>query len=285
MRFKVLMVLFLMMPQGVRSQATRPQFMKSGVVEHHGLTAAVTANHPRPLHQAIQAVREEYGWVVDFEDPPYSSRFDLVDDTDPQWRANHPGAKGVWRVAGGSFRSEYPEAATTVPSSLQVEAVLRKIVSDYNAGNNPGKFTVRKESNNRYSIVGISMKADDGRDKEVRSVLDTPLSLPTQRRTAVETVYSILNILSATNGIKVLPLMVPTNALQQSVTVGGANITARELLKETLARANSRRTLFWDLFFDPDPNTNAYLLNIEVATRATLTDSGQQVTRPIPHVE
>src|SRR5713226_1423210 len=48
----------------------KPKFMESAVVEHRGTFATVTASDPRPLLQAVTALREEYGWVIDFEDPP-----------------------------------------------------------------------------------------------------------------------------------------------------------------------------------------------------------------------
>jgi hypothetical protein len=260
--------------------------MKSGVVEHHGVNATVSTNHPRPLWQAVKAIRDEYGWIIDFEDPPYSSKYDLADDTDPKWRANHPNSPGVWRIAGGSFKSEFPETATTVPSSPQIEKILKKIVSDYNASGNPGRFAVRRESPTRYSIVGVSSKTADGNDQSVSSILDVPISLSVEKRTAVETIYLILSTLSATGGVKVLPLMVPTNAMQANdITVGGNGIPARTLLLETLKQSNKKRTLVWDLFFDPDTNTNAYLLNIETAVRNTQDSLGHATVRYLPHIE
>jgi len=54
------------------------------------------------------AVSEEYGWLIDFEDLPYYSSYDLVDDTDPAWRAAHPGAKGSTAQQGAAFQLSSP---------------------------------------------------------------------------------------------------------------------------------------------------------------------------------
>lgn len=99
------------------AQAAKPYFMNAGVIQHQGTAGTLTANDPRPLMQALAAISQEYGWTVDFEDPPYRSHFDLVDDTDPAWRANHPNAKGVTRVSGGLFQSNFPEPSDLPPAS------------------------------------------------------------------------------------------------------------------------------------------------------------------------
>src|SRR5690348_9662015 len=81
------------------------QDVQSAVVEHSSSngTATVSCNRPDALQDALRAVRQQYGWVVNFEKPAYFSSYDLVDDTAPEWRLKHPQAKGVTRTAGGQF--------------------------------------------------------------------------------------------------------------------------------------------------------------------------------------
>jgi hypothetical protein len=40
-------------------------------VEHSANSATVVANNPRPLWMAVVALRHEYGWLIDYEDPIY----------------------------------------------------------------------------------------------------------------------------------------------------------------------------------------------------------------------
>jgi hypothetical protein len=137
--------------------------MNAGVVQHTGAAGTLTSNDPRPLTQAIETISQEYGWIVDFEDPPYRSHFDLVDATDPKWRATHPNEKGAMRISGGLFQSSFPEPSTI--SDNAEEQVLQKLVADYNSSGNPGKFVVRKQAEDRYAVIGASRRDETGKTK------------------------------------------------------------------------------------------------------------------------
>jgi hypothetical protein len=269
-------------PKPILSKTTkqpqkRERFMKAGLVEHEAGKAIVTANHPRSLDQAISVVREEYGWVVDYEDPPYMSDTELVDDTDPQWRASHLKARGVRRVAGGPFRCEFEEDST-ITSSEGEETVLKKIVSEYNKSGNPGKFTVRSEDEGRYSIVGTSVKNQAGDDQQVVPILDTIVSVPVDLRDAENTIKVILKDLSDKTGIRTGLVGFGNNALSQSqVTVGGEGLPARTLLLQTLKATN--RSFVWALLYDADNTT--YFLNVAIATRSIHDTNGRKTSLPI----
>ena len=74
------------------------------------------------------------------------------------------------RVSGGLFQSNFPEPSNISSNSAE-EQVLQKLVSDYNASGNPGRFVVRKEAEGRYAVVGVSRRDDAGRDEEVHVLL------------------------------------------------------------------------------------------------------------------
>jgi hypothetical protein len=65
-------------------------YLRQGVITHTGAHAVVAVDQPRPLYSAVHTIREEYGWLVDYEDPRYDSQTDLKDATSPHWRASHP---------------------------------------------------------------------------------------------------------------------------------------------------------------------------------------------------
>jgi hypothetical protein len=205
-------------------------------------------------------MREEYGWVVNFEEPPYQSALDL--GTFP-WPA-HPGA--TWRVVGGgSFQSNYTETPDMWSSPRLQLNVLEKVISDYNQSGNPGGFAVRTESDGKCTVVGVSMRDDSGRQVAVTPILDTPISLDTATRDAETTLRLITDALSRQTGVKVGIGFAPDNALMQSqVTVGGAALPARTLLLQTLDGAGGK--MGWDLLYFPQfPH---FVLNISIATRA-----------------
>src|SRR5215471_8860188 len=80
----------------------RPKFLEHAIVTPTDDLVVVQANDPRPLDQAIIGLREQYGWIVDYEDPPYDEG-DLVDTTDPKWRSAHPNEKGAVGARGADF--------------------------------------------------------------------------------------------------------------------------------------------------------------------------------------
>jgi len=147
------------------------------------LLGVLTANDPRPLLQAVEGISEEYGWIVDFEDPLYGSRFDLLDCADPAWRASHPEERGALCVSGGLSESSFPEPSSISAAHAEDE-LLRKLVSDYDSSGNPGKFAVLQEPDGRYAVIGIARRDDTGKEETVNALLDATISFPVERRDA-----------------------------------------------------------------------------------------------------
>jgi hypothetical protein len=163
------------------------------------------------------------------------------------------------------------------------EQVLRKLVSDYNSSGNPGKFIVRKEAEGRYAVIGVSRKGEARQDETVPVLLDSPITIPVQQRSAAETLQLIVERLSATTGVKVLLASnwLSSNPLEDAeVSVGGTNIPARTLLSQTLDPANGRRLFRWDLLlFDAD--ADAYFLRLSTVTKVQIDDHGRRTTQPL----
>jgi hypothetical protein len=270
----LIMLATLFAASGVVKQQSSAQFMKEGVVSRNGDVATVKANDPRPLAQAIQAVSEEYGWVVDYEDPVYSDS-DLIDATNPEWRASHPDAPGVKGIRGGAFQCDYDEPSAF--ASIAGEAMtLEKIVSEYNRSGNSGKFILRDEGEvylnpsfpgfksltiHRFSIVGSF------------GILDTPVSIPTEKRSAQATIDLILKQLSSKSRMKVFDGGAANNLLMNSeVTVGGENVPARDLVIQTLNA--TQRPQYWRFLYDP--GARIYALNIHTVARLVRDANGNK---------
>lgn len=252
-------------------------FMNHGVVAHKLNSATVASNAPRPLLQAIIAMREEYGWDVSYEDPPYRSSYDLVDDTNPQWRLAHPNARGVTIPDGGAFQCTYPENPAIFSLSGERQA-LDRVVACFNQTDGPGRFMVRQQSDGRFVVLGTAVLDNTGYLRPVHAILDVPISIPEATRRADETVELILQQLSAASKIKIGLAQGPVNLLAQAkVRVGGSGAPARILLAETLDATG--RNLDWDLIYDADVPT--YLLNVNLVTRAVYGPFGRRRLIPI----
>jgi len=85
------------------AQTTSPKkFIHHATIQRTGNTATLFASSPRPLMQAVSAV-DEYGWAVNYEDPPYESAYDLIEIASPAWRASHPDIRPLRIPRGGLF--------------------------------------------------------------------------------------------------------------------------------------------------------------------------------------
>jgi len=48
-------------------------YLRDAEIHRDGKVVTIVANDPRPLEQALQAVLQDYGWTIDYEDPPYKA--------------------------------------------------------------------------------------------------------------------------------------------------------------------------------------------------------------------
>jgi hypothetical protein len=257
--------------------APRHDFKAAAFQQNNGLVT-VSCSMPDVLQETLRAVRLRYGWVVNFEKPAYFSTYDLVDDTDPEWRSKHPQAKGVTRSAGELFSAIYPEVADISPFSAEEERILSALLSQYNSSGNPGKFSLRRSGDGTYSVIGVAVRDAHGAVVSLPPLLESRISLPMQQRTVEASVRLILAGLSTVSGKKVIAVSLPTNILQNvTSTIGGENVPARDLLIEAL-RATGR-PLIWELGYDPDPQI--YLMRIEVAMQSTSDVPGKQSVKAI----
>ncbi len=209
----------------------------------------ITANSPRPLLQALDALRHKYGWAVNYEDPAYTSNVDIVESHDDPSHSLLP--------AGGIFHVEFP-----VRSPLE-EQTLHLIVDAYNQSPNPGRFEVRRTSEGRFDVVGTSARNRANEISPRQPLLDTPVTLPARQRTIADTINLLCHVLAVQNhasvSVGILPKALVT--FTQVKIGGGGKVPARELLIQSLQAPG--RNLYWSLFFDPA--SKGYVLNIHTA--------------------
>jgi len=218
-------------------------YLKRADVSQTADGVRITANSPRPLEQTLQALQQKYGWVVNYEDPQFSSHLDFVDS--PSEQAQVP--------AGGNFTVEFPAAAP------DEEKTLRLVVDAYNQSKNPGRFEVRHGAPAGFYIVGTAAHDEKGAISQQKVLLDFPVTLPTRERTIVETIDLICQQIAAQSHTAVTLGIFPRTFLSHTpVKVGGTKVPARELLLQSLAAAH--HTLYWRLLFDP--GSKGYFLSI-----------------------
>jgi len=238
--------------QGEHGQSPPP---KQALISQTGPTVHLSANAPRPLEQALDALQQKYGWEVDYEDPQYISELDVAEVPDPQFRAPHP--EGRTRVpSGGAFNVDLAIGLNALPDE---EKILSVIIDSYNRSKNPGQFELRRIAQQNFDIVGVSTLDKQGRLSRQEVLLDLPITVPVLQRSASDTIALICERIAERSHINVNLGIYPRRLLDfPKVTVGGTASPARTLLASTLA--STGRKIYWRMLFDPDSKT--YFLNL-----------------------
>jgi hypothetical protein len=225
-----------------------PTYLTQATITQTADVLHITANSPRPLLQTLDALRQKYGWVVDYEDPRYISHLDVIDV---------PGDSSHSRLpAGGNFSVEFPAAAP------EQEKTLHLLVDSYNQSRNPGRFEMRRTSQGNFYVVGTSAYSENDSISPQRPLFDVPVSIPTRQRTIADAINLICHALAVQSHTAVTAGVSPRSLLAHtSVKIGGTKVSARELLLQCLSA--TERKLYWCLLYDP--TSKGYVLNIHTA--------------------
>ena len=238
------------------AQTTREtdSYLKQAEISETEGTIHLVANSPRPLAQTLDALRQKYGWVVDYEDPQYISKLDLVEAKEPGNGA--PGSKLPAQLPGGGrFSVEFPANAPAEDKTLQI------VVDSYNRSNNPGRFELRRSKQGTFFVVGAEARDGRGELSHQLVLFDVPITLPAKQRTISATLNLICRKIAQHRHISVSVGVSPRSLVDNTdVTVGGTKVAARDLVLQTLT--STRHTFYWRLLFDP--NSKGYVLDIHL---------------------
>jgi hypothetical protein len=227
-------------------------YLRQAAISETGGIVHIAANSPRPLAQTLDALRQKYGWAVDYEDPQFISKLDLVETANPG-NSNLPARL----PGGGRFSVEFP-ASTPEPEE---EKTLQLVVDSYNRSDNPGRFELRRSKQGAFFVVGAQARDGQGRILHQRVLFDAPITLAAHHRTATDTVDLICRKIAEHRGITVTVGVTPRSVLDHAdVTVGGTKVAARDLLLQTLI--STHRNLYWRLLYDP--TSKGYFLDIHL---------------------
>jgi hypothetical protein len=225
-------------------------FMKAASITQTGDKLQIAANSPRPLAQVLDALRQKYGWEVEYEDARYTAKLDF---------AERPGPDGSPMAfpAGGSFTVEVPAGTDTTPPAE--DKTVQLIVDAYNQSKNPGRFGLRQSEGGRYSVAGVGAQDDRGKILVQEPVLDTAISLPEENRTASATLDLICQKITEQTHVPVTVGVTPRALVDHNdVKVGGKKIEARTLLARTIDGVG--HPMYWRLLFDP--KSKGYYLDV-----------------------
>jgi hypothetical protein len=225
------------------------KYMDQARIKHSPQGATLTANDARPLDQAIEAMREEYGWLLDYEDPIYTDE-SLTELSDEDWRAPWPRTPGLLKPTGGLFTTTYPESPNMDSEEVQ-SRILRQVVADYRKSGNPGTFKLIQTAPGRFDVVGTNGSSSP--------VLDTVVAVNVKGKDANSALIEVLEQVETKTGHSVGEGFVPTNALNRCVANPEIEQgPARTVILSIFASCHHEFT--WRFLYNA--NIDAYLLNI-----------------------
>lgn len=228
----------------------------ASIVQKPGGNLTIVASSPRPVLQALTAIRRQYGWILDYEEGRYSSA-DLAVDAD-----------GQSRLRGGAFQLTLPApksiAAADEASFLQTFLSAAQGVLSEGSELQPGPY-------GRYSVLA--------QNSQEPLMLDTQIHLARATRTIDETIAAIVNLVSEKRGVSFQRGgLIDSGLLRTEVTIGSTSeMKARDLLIGALNAADAARV--WSVSFEPSDGN--FYIGIELAVRAVTDVTGKQKVTPI----
>lgn len=238
----------------VYSQSSLPAYMAHATITHDDAFVHIHANSPRPVEQALSAIRREYGLVLDYEEGPSS---------DPGRFVN---IGGLRRWKGGDYTVQLPEPDTS--SITFPKQFIANVLSEF-AADGARNFVAIYGVNNRITAAPSDVGA---------RILDSPIVIAPVQRTIDQTVDAILSAIANNTKVTIERGGLVDNELDsRQVVVGNESpVAARILLEEALDYTTFRR--YWILGWDP--SRSIYAINIQTVIKVETTPSGQ--THEIP---
>jgi hypothetical protein len=205
----------------------------------------------RPLAQAARTLENRHGLMITYEDPRYVHNTDLSDATLRVRRdLDARGAKPVRTVLiprEGAIHAAYFYRGEPGDALAAIELLL----SAHSNHGNPGVFRVAQVGD-VFHVVGIAARNEDGALETQQPLLDVKITLQERERTLLDTVRQICDAVTEHSGHLLVVGTVPTNFLvQQSSAIGARQTPAREVLLRSLAVAQPKTRLSWQVLYDP----------------------------------
>ena len=250
------LVPILLASRGFSQEAPEPSpSIKKPLIYQIGQIVHISATGSRPLLQAIDALQNKYGWIVDYEDPRYLPATNGATNPPSVPVRRHPNARNNGEAG---FSVEF-NGGPTPDSRPDEQTVLSLVVDANNQSNSAGQFELRKEKDGGFVVVGVAVRGPQGDSSSQQPILDLLISLAAERRTARETIALICQNVSQQSKIQVSASGVANSHLgHETVAIGGAATPARTLLSRTLASMGG--DLYWRLIYDSSEKT--YQLSI-----------------------
>jgi hypothetical protein len=243
-----------------QTPATSSQTVKTPEITQSSNQAHLTVSGARPLVTALDALQNQYGWSVNYEDPQYVAKSDLVESTDARY-ANAAAGTRPHVPNGGLFSMDFPLGDGSGPDEA---TTLKSLIEAYNKTSNPGQFELRGQGT-RFDVVGVAARDDLGKLKKQSPPLDSVITLSPQESRAIDGVTFVCEQISKLTSLNLSVGVYPRNLFNRPLKIGTAEkLPARDALSKIFAMAlpGKEKNVSWRLLYDPDLQT--YVLNVHL---------------------
>lgn len=231
---------------------------------------------PRPMAKAAEILSAQYASTITYEDPRYRFGPDITDRAS-KFRKDYqqfpPGkAPKLLGPLGGTLSVSF--------SSKNLASMLQQLVGAQTQVGNGGHFQV-EQTGTFFHIVPYEVRDQNGSWIAQKTLLDAPISLPTQSRGAHAVLVVICEEVANANNQGILLATDPGPDTDDSpqYTLGATQEAGRSVLVRALtAMAAQTGPLTWQLYYEVE--TGHYFMNfVKVpAVTATASTSSSQGT-------
>ncbi len=234
-------------------------YTSEALISYKNKQVLIAAKDPRPLNQALQAVAQQDGWTVDYEDPVYS-KAESRDITDAAWRRSHPQEAGLLIPSGFAFDAVLDNRDKVKDHEVEV---LEQIVKQYNQSGNPGTFRVVRLPADRMVVSGRSRMTQG----VWRELFDTEVVPASQTQVAMNSLQDVVSQCAARSGKAILLGVFPAALLAQTMVSGydGPSVPCRNEITRIIAALPS--AFSYQLLYDI--GSTSYVLSIMPKLKAT----------------
>jgi hypothetical protein len=232
-------------------------------------SVTIHVNDPRPLKKAIDDLELAIKVPINYEDPRFEAPTDIEDVTDQvqneRQKAAHPNVR-ISVPKGGILTFEGNVASPgALSEAISLATILR---TQHESKGYPGRFSV-KRIGSIATVQPTSIRAAGGLWKATTAAMDTPISFPSQARSAADTLALIATTLSKNLGIETgVGRFAMVAFANSTATIGADQEPASAILVkllEEVSRQNSQPIDFqskysYRLLFDP--GLRRYFLHI-----------------------
>jgi hypothetical protein len=208
---------------------------------------AVSVNSSRPLAEVLEALQQKYLVPMTFEEAPFESEVELR-------------AVPIRQLNGSVFTfRELPVVDFNIKLNDDDTAIAaaQSALSAYTGQSFPGVYDMIQEGD-RIRVFPKQVRAQAGSLRDIKPVMDYPVTFPIATRGSVETLQLLASIISRESGAHVEPLNVPFH-LGDTITMGADGESARDVIKhmgEIFHVPFSFQCLY-------EPTSKTYYLNVK----------------------